>query len=816
MCRLTLLFFSILVIGLPGLMAQSNSFPLKNDPLYWQNRKPIPGYFQQDVHYKIDARIDEEKHTISAQQLLQYYNHSPDTLYEVYFHLHQNAFIKGAYTESLMRANNIKPKFGTYEAHGLGTVVNNVKINNQPVDVEIDYTIMKVKLPHALLPGNAITISMDFISFFDSGSTRRRMKMYPAWGFMHYNGCQWFPKICVYDAKFGWDTYQHLGKEFYGDFGIYDVTLDFPANYIVEATGELQNRQTVLPDSLRALLDLKNFKDKPWNEKPSIIIPYNKNERKQWHFIAKHVHDFAFTADPSYRIATTYWDGVECVGLAQEPHASGWQNSADYVAKIIQTFSNRFGRYYYPKMIAADAADGMEYPMLTLDGGSDPGYRGLLVHEIGHNWYYGMVGNNETYRAALDEGFTQYLTAEGLRMIDGDTIVENKPTNWRKKFHEGKLAIENRVLYPYVYNTSIGVDHPLNTHSDDFNGAIHHGGGYAGVYYKSATMLYQLQYVLGDSLLNAAMLHYFHQWKFAHPYFEDFRNSINHFTKKDLNWFFDQWLETTKPLDYKIVSIKNDLKNKQAFIKFKRKKGSMQMPIDFTTTDKNGQTQSYYIPNTWYPKQTNATTLPKWVGWGKVRNTYTATIPIDKAITQVLIDTSYLLADRYLLDNSKTKGAFIGNNKIVTKLDIGNNPANDRKHYRLYWRPNIWYNAVDGIKLGAHFEGAYLHNILKMQADIWYNTTLGRWYNYLPAYNEGLYEKYAPVNYQIQLSSPLDLNKPTITGNIQSKLLDGLWHHAAGIDWKLNDKNIIQLKRYRLLTLSFGMEQQCSAKKQLA
>src|SRR5690606_34120880 len=183
---------------------------------------------------------------------------SNDTLREVFFHLYQNAFVKGAYTESLMRANQIKPRFGNYESNGLGIQVKDVKINNQPAAVEIDYTIMKVILPQALLPSSSISISMDFVSFFDMGSTRRRMKMYPAWGFMHYNGCQWFPKICVYDAKFGWDTYQHIGKEFYGNFGIYDVTLDFPSNYIVEASGMLQNRAEVLPPDLRAQLDLKN------------------------------------------------------------------------------------------------------------------------------------------------------------------------------------------------------------------------------------------------------------------------------------------------------------------------------------------------------------------------------------------------------------------------------------------------------------------------------------------------------------------------------------------------------------------------------
>src|SRR5690606_5625241 len=212
-----------------------------------------------------------------------------------------------------------------------------------------DNSLLKVILPRPLLPGATITFTMDFETYYDKGSIRRRMQMYDAWGFTHYNGCQWYPKISVYDAHFGWDTQQHLGKEFYGDFGSFDVQLEFAANYIVEATGVLQNRSEVLPDELRQRLDIKNFAEKPWGEKPSEIIPYNKEERKKWHFKAENVHDFAFTADPSYRIGTEYVNGIECVALVQEPHASGWQNAAKFVAQTITALSNQFGTYHYPK-----------------------------------------------------------------------------------------------------------------------------------------------------------------------------------------------------------------------------------------------------------------------------------------------------------------------------------------------------------------------------------------------------------------------------------------------------------------------------------
>jgi len=776
-----------------GLQAVAGDFMLEDDPLYWKNRKPYEGYWQQDVHYKIKVRIDEQQHTVSGHQALDYRNNSPDTLREVYFHLFQNAFVKGAYTHMLQEANKVKPVLGKYERAGLGTTVTHVQVNGREARVELDNTIMKVILPAPLYPGAHITIDMDFTSYWDTGSTRRRMKMYDAWGFMHYNGCQWYPKISVYDAKFGWDTYQHLGKEFYGDFGVFDVELDFPSNYIVEATGQLQNREEVLPESLRKRLDLNNFKDKPWGERPSEIIPYKPGERKTWHFIGKHVHDFAFTADPSYRIATTYWNGVECVGLAQEPHASGWIGSEQLVADIIRNFSLKYGTYHYPKMVAADAADGMEYPMITLDGGRNPGYRGLLVHEIGHNWFYGMIGSNETYRAAMDEGFTQYITAEGLRMLDGDTMKTTPSRGWAGRYYEPQHPSDVRVLYPYIYGVNTGMDHQLNTHSDDFNGALHHGGGYSNVYYKTASMLYSLRVVLGDSLFDAAMLHYFHQWKFAHPYPEDFRNSIIRYVKTDLNWFFDQWFETTKPLDYGIKRIRR-IKGTDSFaLTFRRKGNSMQMPLDVVVKDRTGSTTAYHIPNNWFEKPTTATVLPRWTGWGKVQQHYTVHIEAPTGIRQVLIDTTYMMADRFMLDNSRTRGALIGRDKIKIRTDYGFLPHNDRKHYRLYWRPDVWYNGVDGLKAGLRAEGAYLKNILNIQAGVWVNTSLGRWFQYWPEWNEATYSRYVPVNYTVSVSSPFSLQYHNLRWELHSRLVDGFWKHRAGIRWAVNPKNVLEI-----------------------
>ena len=789
-----LIAFLLLVVAAPSqAQLHDNAYRSVDNPQYWQNRMPDKAYWEQDVQYKIDAVMHEDDNRVEGNEELTYWNNSPDTLHFVYFHLFQNAFIKGSHLHDLEAANKVKVHMGKNELAGLGIVLDNIQVNGQTVKTELDNTILKVYLPTPLYPNSKAVFKMGFNTYYDNGSTRRRMQMYPAWGFTHYNGCQWFPKVCVYDRMHGWDTYQHLNREFYGDFGLYDVTLDFPSNYIVEATGVLQNRKEMLPDTLRAKLDVKNFANKKWEEPPSTIIPYVKGERKKWHFIGNNVHDFAFTADPSFRISTAYWNGVECVAIVQEPHAAKWQNAADYMTKIIKTFSEDIGMYCYPKIVAADARDGMEYPMITMDGGAEPGYRNLFTHEIGHNWFYGQVGSNETYRAAMDEGFTQFLTAWGLRKIDGDYPVTGVPkSKYRRHFLEPTSVIDGTVLNRYTLSALNQNELPLNTHSDDFHSALGQGGGYGTVYFKTATMLYNLQYVLGDSLFQATLHHYFEQWKFAHPYFEDFRASVIQFTHADLSWFFDEWFETTKTLDYGIGSIHKISGTDSFAIKFKRR-GEMQMPIDFTVTGKDGTKHDFYIPNTWYEKQTTATKLPKWYGWGKLDEDYIAHVQIPSGIKNVQIDTSNRLADRDMVDNYKTRGLPISPLSIKTKLDGGTADPFDRKKYRLYIRPDLWWNAVDGVKAGVHFEGDYLYTLYKVDASVWWNTHAGQETQYQSYQGEGTYANYAPVNYSFNYISPISRNVPRLQVEINSRFLDGLWFHKGGFNWLKDDKNIIQL-----------------------
>ena len=753
--------------------AKPNTYRSVDNPHYWKNKLPHIGYWQQDVHYVINANIDEKTNIIDGSMSLTYYNNSPDKLDFVFFHLYQNAFQPNSHLHELHKQNNSQQYWGKYEKQKLGTSIQKIEANNNILKTELDNTIMKVFLTQPIQSGDSIKFEIDFKTYFDTGSTRRRMKTFYSEGLnKHYDGVLWYPRISVYDRKFGWTTDQHFGHEFYGDFGTFDVALTFSSNYIVEATGFLTNRNKMLPDDLRKKLDVTNFKDKPWNEKSSIIIPYDSLKRKTWIYHAENVHDFAFTADPTYRIGEAEWNGIKCYSLVQEPHASKWQNAADYAAKCIQVFSEDIGMYAWNKIIVADARDGMEYPMITLDSGQDPTYRGLLAHEIAHMWFYGQVGSNETYRAALDEGFTEFLETWALNKIDGEYLKSPQQEPGEKlsfsdkyynKFKKPIKVIDNGVYYAYIKDATKYSDAQLNTHSDDFGSSLGFGGGYRHVYYKTAAMLYNLQYVLGEELFLNSMKNYFATWKMAHPYFNDFRTSIINHSKVDLNWFFDQWLETTKTIDYKIEEVKKTDKENEYKLTFARK-GEMQMPIDFTVISKDNTKYNYHVPNTWFIKKTDATVLPKWYGWGKIYPTYETTLNIPSGISDVIIDPSNRLADKYMLNNSYKAPLDINFDSRVY-----NRP--DWKKYQIFIRPDLWYNGFDGFKIGMHLNGNYLRYHHNFETNFWVNTGIKQF----ETFNKD--QTFNDFSYRIKYNTGLEKYSKNSTVYMQSSKLDGLFYN---------------------------------------
>lgn len=708
-----------------SLTSPTNDFQLASNPHYWKNKKPYEGYWQQDVYYQIKATLNDTQELINGSEKLTYTNNSPNTLHQAYFHLYQNAVQPGSLVDELYRINKTKVTYGQYEAQQLGTIVHSVVINGQSVPFSIQNTLLKIDLPQPLKSGESVDFYIDFTTYFDRGSVRRRMKVYDHHGYKHFNGVHWYPRICVYDRKFTWETDQHVEKEFYGDYGAFDVELDLPNHYIVEATGLLQNKDEAMPTALRKQIDISNFKETPIGSQPSVIIPAT-GKRKRWQFHANNVHDFAWTADPTYRLGEVDWNGVKCVAIVQENNAAGWQQTAQFTAKVIATYSRDFGMYDYPKIVCADAADGMEYPMITMDGGHYPSHQSLIAHEVGHNWFFGMIGSNETYRAALDEGFTQFLTAWCMRKL----TKENQP--------ELKRAFSG-----YMEDAIDGTDESLETHSNEFHSATGHGGGYKHVYYKTASMLYNLQYALGDSVFLQAMKDYVSQWKFCHPYIDDFRNSITQSAQTDLNTFFDQWFISTKAADYGIKKI-TPLKPKSNRYRVTiARNGDMVMPVDIdflirpsntpntANTTKNSKAiwasdvfYSITIPVNQY-KKPGRYNLSPWIGWDRLRRTYTFDIdmPVEGELRQVWLDRSGRLADINRTDN-------VWKNRNEWKWDLGNG-ANTSYLGVYQWkgRPDMRINGANGVLFGGIIDGQYAGRKKQFELGAWAKTGIGAKYS---------------------------------------------------------------------------------------
>ncbi|MEK0421332.1 MAG: hypothetical protein RLZZ161_1183 [Bacteroidota bacterium] len=774
------IFATVMMLLLNSLSAQllpwakGNTYRSADNPMYWKNKKPYEGYWQQDVYYQIKADLNDSDETVTGELRLVYYNNSPHTLNEAYFHLYQNAVQPGSLVDELYNKNKTPHTFGRYEKEKKGTEIISLQVNDSSVDFNIDYTVLKTALDKPLASGDSCVFAIRFKTYFDRGTIRRRMKVYDHHGYKHFNGVHWYPRICVYDRKFTWETAQHMEHEFYGDFGAYDVELNLPNHYINEATGTLQNPETVYPGDLRQKLDIKNFAGKPVGSQPSVIVKPN-GTLKSWRYHARNVHDFAWTADPTYRIGEANWNGVQCIALAQENNAAGWQQSAQFTADVISVYSQDFGMYEYPKMVAADAADGMEYPMLTLDGGMYPSHQGLIAHEVGHNWFFGMLGNNETYRASLDEGFTQFLTSWSMKQLSS-----------RKG-----LGVDYGTVYAgYMFDALDGEDAILNTHSDDFENAIGHGGGYRHVYYKTATMLYNLQYVLGDAVFLQAMKDYVKQWKICHPYVEDFRNSIVMSAKTDLNWFFDQWFETRKAADYAL----NVKKKEDVYTITVRRKGDMVMPVDITVigqgADKKEFMLNYTIPVSRYEKPGRTINLKPWIGWGKLRPAYTFEIKAPGKVRDIYIDPTQRMADINRMNNQWPR-------RYSMEFDMDNGKDNSfLGGYKMQWRPDLWYNTEDGIKPGILWNGQYAMRRHVAELGVWYGTGIGI---YQPGEGNSPEDK---LSYLFNYSHDLR-GKGILT--LHSRYLAGVEMHKAG--WSMDghkgtwyaDWKYMQRQRFRYL-----------------
>ena len=198
----------------------------------WKNRKPHSAYWQQDVHYTIEASLNDSSDILQGQEEILYFNNSPFELTVLYFHLYNNAYTPDSYLTQLQSNQPQTLRFGKYRKKGLGTEVTSVSQLNQPLKTELDNTILKVYLKQPLKPGASVNLSLSFNTYFDREVVQNRMKMFQNGPNKHYDIVRWYPRLAVFDAQRLWNTDQHLNHEFYGDFGSFHIKLWLPNHFI--------------------------------------------------------------------------------------------------------------------------------------------------------------------------------------------------------------------------------------------------------------------------------------------------------------------------------------------------------------------------------------------------------------------------------------------------------------------------------------------------------------------------------------------------------------------------------------------------------
>ena len=519
-------------------------------------------YFQQDVSYQIEVKLDDKNHTLSGFESFTYKNNSPQTLDVIYMHVWPNAYKNKETALAQQLKRNDGDKIAKAEAKDLGFIDSlDFKVNGNQVKWEYDpkhIDIVVLHLASPLAPGQQIQISTPFKVKIPSGSLSRLGHIGQS-----YQITQWYPKPAVYDQN-GWNAMPYLNQgEFYSEFGDFDVKITVPANYVVGATGELQTASEIafLNDKVN---ESKKKLEKLLNQETdrSKNFPESATEWKTIQYKQDRVHDFAWFADkrflvlkgevvlPHSKETVTTW------AMFTPQNAKLWANALEYLHDGTYYYSLWNGDYPYKHVTAIDgtisAGGGMEYPMITVIGNSSSKeeLEVVIVHEVGHNWFYGILGSNERVHGWMDEG---------LNTLNEMRYVQTKyPNNTRfsdmvagGRFHLNDLDHHDSGDLTYRSLSSFGLDQPLETHSDDFS-SLNYG---AIMYQKTGLVFYYLIDYLGAEKFDAAMSTYYQQWKFKHPQPADLRKVLETETGKDLSWLFEDLIQTTKHIDYKVKAV---------------------------------------------------------------------------------------------------------------------------------------------------------------------------------------------------------------------------------------------------------------------
>ena len=560
-----------------------------------------PDRWQQRVKYTMNIDMDVQHNQYTGKQKLEYWNNSPDTLDRVFYHLYWNAFQPNSMMDNRSRRqgrivlgkdqegkdvvdwdSRVKDRILNLKENEIGfQKISSLKMNGRPQQLTVHETVLEVKLDRPILPKSKVIFDMEWQSQIPL-QIRRSGRDNPNTQ-IRYTMTQWYPKLAEYDYE-GWHPTPYVGREFYGVWGDYDVTIKIDKNYIIGGSGYLQNAAQV---------------GYGYEEKGAKVTR-PAGEKLSWRFLAPDVHDFAWAADPEYKhLVRSIPDGPtihvlynNLSGTADED--AQWNKIADAAVTVYPFIKKNFGAYAYKQYSFIHGGDGgMEYPMATMLASSG---LGTAFHEWLHSWYQMMLGTNESLYAWMDEGFTEYATnlVEGYyRQEVTRKQLAGNPAELRRSdsLFSGSLPLFHSPNYSGYFNLAkSNKEEPLSTHADHFNTNYAYGNA---AYSKGAVFMEQLGYIVGASVRDQILLDYYRQWRFKHPNVNDLIRLSEKKSKMKLDWYKEYWVNSTKTIDYGIDSLWEE--NAVTNIRLKNI-GLMPMPIDVKLSFRDGSSEWHYIP----------------------------------------------------------------------------------------------------------------------------------------------------------------------------------------------------------------------------
>ena len=528
---------------------------------------PGPEYYQQQADYKIKVTLDDNNQRIYGEETITYTNNSPDPLTYLWVQLDQNVRAQNSLSKQISTGSlDDKVNFNTLERlhndfDGGFKLEKVTDRNGRNLPHTVNYTMMRVELPSALKTGESFTFNIKWWYNIND-----RMKIGGRSGYEYfpeddnylYTIAQFYPRMCVYDDINGWQNKQFLGRgEFALTFGDYEVEITVPADHVVASTGELQNAGKVLNAKQRS----RWAKAKNNTGKPTIIVTQEEAEEaekskstktKTWVFKAENVRDFAFATSRKF-----IWDAKAVkfgnrtvMAMSYYPKEGNplWEKySTEVVAHTLKVYSKYTFDYPYPVAISVHAASiGMEYPMICFNYGRPEkdgtyserikyGMMGVIIHEVGHNFFPMIVNSDERQWTWMDEGlntFVQYLTEQ----------------EWEPNYPSRRGPAYKITGYMGGDKSYIS---PIMTNSE----SIFQFGNNA--YGKPATALNILrETVMGRELFDYAFKEYAQRWMFKHPSPADFFRTMEDASGVDLDWFWRSWFYTTDHVDLAIEGVK--------------------------------------------------------------------------------------------------------------------------------------------------------------------------------------------------------------------------------------------------------------------